>query len=597
MTSHRITRRQTDAVCATGRRCCVRQFAWLASVVLTCVLTRSSGAGTVTLIGDFARAYETEMGLGTLTEALQAYRRALPEASSADPPLAGKILYRIGACEKELGHIPECRQAWQQLVDLLPADHPLAVRARKEIKDLERELERVTVAGRIVDEAGVPIASAYVMVGGWGTAPPVLTGTDGVFRVERQSAGRLSNGRRYCLVYSEHPDQPRVGAGVWSEAATPLPSRNGTDKTGVDMERNGGGRRARGKGNAIEVSDFTLHPAITLTGFVVDPNGRPVPEASVHVTGFAGRSGDIVMPLGNILAPTMTDHDGHYSIRGLAEGVRYVVTAEKAGYRPGKEGGTYALDADAQLRVSGLRTSLPSDGTVHANELVLVPSGHIFVDETGLLQAEVNLNDAAERARLESMLARFKSDQPETRARISWHDPVVGPVSAFPFADYPFALRWLQCDVVAGRPPDVTDLVNHIAVYHFGSAYLESSLKGLFPGEAGTLSQAARVYGHHGVLFAWVLPASDDADDAVQLALETCTEMPIALDREGHMWKALGVTGYGGNVVVDRRGTIQARCTDMQLFRVIRDVLTDDHGSGDVARPAGGPVRPGRERR
>jgi hypothetical protein len=50
-------------------------------------------------------------------------------------------------------------------------------------------------------------------------------------------------------------------------------------------------------------------------------------------------------------------------------------------------------------------------------------------------------------------------------------------------------------------------------------------------------------------------------------------DLPIAVDRDGRMWKALGVMGYGGNVVVDRDGIMRAVCPDQHVFKVLKGVL------------------------
>jgi hypothetical protein len=555
--------------------------AWVCFSFL-CHLASTAFCGTDVLASEYARAYETELGAGTLGEAITLYRGILPGALQTNQALAGKILFRVGVCEREMGHIPECRQAWKQILELFPPEHSLVLRTRKELKDLERELDRVTVRGRILDDKGLPVSGACVMVGDWGNVPPTITATDGTFRVERQAAGRGPDGGRYCLVYAEHADLPLTVAGLWNES---LQASGG--RAAADPERGPSSRRGGSKAREARSSDFGLRPTLAVAGYVVDPNGRPVSGAAVRVTGFTDQAADLPMPMGNLLPPCESDSNGQYRIRGLAEGVVYTVTAEKEGYRAAKTvvGASSASGDAAKTSVSRIR--VPGARVMHASEIILLPVGRVFVDETGVLRAEVNLNDPVERARLETAMAGYRPVRHDMGERMSWRDPVVARSPRFPFAEFPFALRWIQGDPITGSPLRVEDLKDHVVVYHFSSAYLDASLKNQYPAESGTLPQLAKLFGHRGVLCVWVLPAADDAEDAVQLALDTCKDLPIAVDRGGRMWQALGVTGYGGNVVVDRAGVMRTVCSDPQLFRVLKDVLLDDQGRRESDKATG----------
>lgn len=538
------------------------------------------------LARDYARAYEVELGSGTLSEATELYRKLLPEAmATTNQALAGKILFRLGSCEREMGRISEARQAWKRLMGILPADHPLVLRTRRELKDLERELDHVTVRGRIVDDRGQPVADAYVIVGDWGSAPPAISATDGTFSVDRQAAGRLADGSRYCLIYAEHSTLPLAMAGIWDESVTAKSIRSATTGERVSQETGGAPQKSKSRSRAGDSVDFPLRPAFALSGFVVDPNGRPVSGAMLHITGLADRFGEVPLPMGNLFPSLASDSNGQFRVTGLAEGLNYGIVAEKEGYRQGRcavDAAVISAVRDMEGPGSGLRTARR---TVHAPEIVLQRIGRIFIDDGGMLRAEVNLNDPVERKRLDEVVAAYKSEG--SKVRTSWSEPATEPVATvFPFSDFPFALRWLHGDPVTGGALRLEDVKDRVMVYHFSSVYLDASLKSQFPHEPGILLQINRLYGHHGVVCVWLIPPTDETDDAVRLALETCPDTPIAVDREGLMWKALGVTGYGGNVVVDRKGKLRAPCSDLQVLRVIKDALADDERSsfGDAAR-------------
>jgi hypothetical protein len=483
----------------------------------------------------YALAREVELGKGTLGEAIRLYREILPDVSVADPALAAQVLFRIGVCEREMGRLPEARQAWRQLIETCPADHPLVARAREEVKELEREVGRVVMRGRVVDDKGQPLPGAFVMVGDWGNAPPLIAGTNGTFQADRQVMGRLANGDRYGLVYIEHPEQPSGLAAVWRESSA-------------------------------RAQDFRLSPLIALAGYVVDPRGRPVAGATLRITGWVDDATEAAMPVWRFFPTLQTDTNGLYRFDGLAAGLRYLITVEKDGYRMGKSTGDGAVGKATGGPASEVRT-------VYAPEITLVPVGRIAVDETGILRAEVNLNDPAERARLEETLANFEPGRKEGGGR-----EVVVPAgrlpTCFPYDEFPFSLRWLRGDPTAGSPLNADDLKGHAVVYRFSSAYLDASLKRQFPDEPGVLSQMARLFGRRGVLCVWIVPSADGAEEAVRLALETCVDVPTAVDQDGKMGKALGVMGYGGNVVVDQDGGVRAVCTDQQLFKVIKEITT-----------------------
>jgi hypothetical protein len=500
-------------------------------------------AAPVPLPTRYALAREVELGNGTLSEAVTLYRELLPEATASNHSLAATLLFRIGACERERGRVEEARQAWKQLIDTYPADPRLSARAREAVKELDREVGRVLMRGRVVNSQGQPLAGAYVVLGDWGNAPPLITGAEGAFQADRQAAGRLAKGERYGLVYAELPVGAPVMVGVWRESSSP--------------------------------ADFCLRPSLSLAGYVVDTRGRPVVGATLRLTGFETGSTEAPLPFGRLFPPVATDTNGQFQVNGLAEGLRYALSAEKDGYRMGRATVDDSEGAANGRRADGISTTQalsPDSRVVYAPEMILQPVGRIAVDEAGILRAEVNLNDPAERARLEEAMTFFDPERKDESGRDAGRAP--GPAwLRFPYDDFPFSLRWLRGDPPSGSPLSAEDLKGKVVVYHFSSAYLDASIKRQFPGEPGFLSQLARLFGAQGVRCVWILPADDGSEDAARLALETCTDLPIAVDRDGRMWKALGVMGYGGNVVVDRDGIMRAVCPDQHVFKVLKGVL------------------------
>lgn len=572
----------------------VRIFFW--GGLLFCLAPQVKG-DVSTVSQQYARAHEIEIGAGDLAEAIGLYRQILADAGATNSVLAGKALLHIGLCERRRGRNDAATTAWKQLMSMFPAEHPLAMRAREETKALGRDMDRVTIRGRVVTEQGQPVQGAYVLAGDWGNAPPIITGENGEFSVERRFAGRLASGARYCLFFAEHLLLPLVAAGVIVE-------HDGQwDKEEDDpMVR-----------NVISTIDFAerdpkpfelvLHPSFSLAGYVVDPNGRPIWTAAVRVTGFVPHEQGFALPFDTVFPDSETDSNGQFRADGLAMGLRYVLVAEKEGYRLGRvtdvEVGAKQVSRPVASTETQNETSapslIPSSGVVPIHEIVLQQERRVSVDARGVLRAEVDLRDSAERAALDSALKNFDRErqggQPSLQTELAKDTDRVSLPARFPFDAYPFALRWLRGDPEGGAPLRREDLRGRVIVYHCSSAYLDASLRGQFPRESGVLAQLADAYAHRGLLLVWVLPASEDGDDATRLALETQTDVPVAVDRTGRMWESLGVVGYGGNVVVDSEGKMRKPCSDQQLFRVLKSVLVAEAESGDLNSKQGTPLR------
>jgi hypothetical protein len=517
----------------------------------------------------YAQAYELELGAGDMVEAARLYRQLAEDTAEGDPSLAGKALFRLGACERKQGRNAEAKEVWKRLTVMFPADHPLVLRANEEIKNVERELNRVTIQGRVLTAAGQAVSGAYVLVGDWGHTPPVATGADGGFRVERRVAGRLTSGWRYCLIYAEHPLVPMA-------AATVVVEKDGRWVAGSEAGAKPAPQVDTGREPAKSF-DIVMRVPFALSGFVVDPNGRPVGGASIRVTGFTDHARDVPMPFSNLLPATLADSEGKFRVDGLIPGLRYLVVAEKDGYRLAR--GTEVAEDRRTAGVSIPRGTEDME-VVHVAEIVLQPVGRIFIDDQGLLRAEVNLNDPAERGRLDDMVKRFDEGKGLNRGDMAQGGPSWegsrDSMRPFPFDAFPFALHWLRGDPVSGAGLTREDLRRRVTVLHFRSAYLDASIRSQFPGETGTVEHIAKGYGAMGVACVWIVPSSEDSAEAQRLAMETYADIPIAVDQGGKMWQALGVTGYGGNMVVDSKGMAHSICTDQQLFRVVKSVLAGE---------------------
>jgi large repetitive protein len=172
-----------------------------------------------------------------------------------------------------------------------------------------------TLAGRVVDEAGKPVAGALGRIvpsspGGPAARFDALrradrlvfrTGVDGTFKVTRLAAG---DDQRLTIA---HPDfQPRTTGGL------SLPP-----------------------GGAKTV-DVVLRRGLALSGRVRDEAGRPVADADIELGSGRGFGARAARTLGvNAMATArpkaVSGSDGRFEVKGLSEG-DYSVTVSKAGF-------------------------------------------------------------------------------------------------------------------------------------------------------------------------------------------------------------------------------------------------------------------------
>ena len=172
-----------------------------------------------------------------------------------------------------------------------------------------------TLAGRVVDEGGKPVAGALgrllpsapggvgARLGALRTADRLVfrTGADGTFKATRLPAG---DEQRLTIA---HPDfQPKTTGG--------LSLAPGSTKT----------------------VDVVLRRGLTLAGRVRDESGRPIPDAEIELGSGRGFGARAARALGvNALATARpkasSGNDGRFEVKGLSEG-DYSLTVSKAGF-------------------------------------------------------------------------------------------------------------------------------------------------------------------------------------------------------------------------------------------------------------------------
>ena len=172
-----------------------------------------------------------------------------------------------------------------------------------------------TLAGRVVDESGKPVAGALGRLipsagtgasGRWQalrTADRLVfrSGADGTFKAARLPAG---DEQRLAIV---HPDyEPRTIGGL------SLPP------------------------GQVRTVNVTLHRGLSIAGRVRDEAGRPVPDADVEIGNGSGLSARAARVLGMSALATarpraITGTDGRFEVKGLSEGA-YSLTVTKSGF-------------------------------------------------------------------------------------------------------------------------------------------------------------------------------------------------------------------------------------------------------------------------
>ena len=191
----------------------------------------------------------------------------------------------------------------------------------------------------------------------------------------------------------------------------------------------------------------------------------------------------------------------------------------------------------------------------------------VLIDREGVVQAAGMAGDPAFQARLEEMIGVRQSEAGPMPRLFPPQVAVVGqPVPPLRVA------RWIRGDPATGGAPGPGDVRRRVTIYHFGSAYIEQSLRDQYPRELGALTQALRTYGHSGVTGVWILPDTENDETVKRMALELTPAALIAVDRSGETYRTFGAGETSGNIVADEKGIVASICTDQQLFRVVKDL-------------------------
>lgn len=138
------------------------------------------------------------------------------------------------------------------------------------------------------------------------------------------------------------------------------------------------------------------------------------------------------------------------------------------------------------------------------------------------------------------------------------------PTAQQPNNGTPSLQRWLRGNLENGGALQGEELKGRVVVYHYGSAYVEASLRSLYPGEPGMLTTILKLYGDKGLVIIWVLPEDEGKGEAARMALELYPDLPVAVGGEGPA---------RGNNVVGRDGVVSPLCSDQQLFKAVKQAL------------------------
>jgi len=188
------------------------------------------------------------------------------------------------------------------------------------------------------------------------------------------------------------------------------------------------------------------------------------------------------------------------------------------------------------------------------------------IDAQGLVAWRGRLHDPAAQAELDTKLADLVTEfEPAGRGSVGHALPRGAPVP-------PLRVRWLRGRFDGGGVPREEDLRGKIVVYHFGSAFAESSRR-----EESSESTAVPLWprgtGREAVTCVWVLPAGEGTDEAVQTALGLAPDAMIAVDVAGETYRAFGAREVTEDTVADGEGRVWAAgCRDEQVFRAVKEL-------------------------
>ncbi len=192
----------------------------------------------------------------------------------------------------------------------------------------------------------------------------------------------------------------------------------------------------------------------------------------------------------------------------------------------------------------------------------------VAIDPQGLVAWRGRLHDPAAQTELEPVIAALVAEAtPASRsaARRSLPRGAVVPT---------LRVRWVRGDPVSGAAPHDEDMRGRVVVYHFGSAFAESSRQDKATAGSVSLSLWSRAFGRDAVMCVWILPSGEGSDEVTQVALGLAPEAMVAVDTDGSTYRAFGAGETPENTVTDGEGRVRVGgCRDEQVFRAVKDAL------------------------
>ena len=233
------------------------------------------------------------------------------------------------------------------------------------------------------------------------------------------------------------------------------------------------------------------------------------------------------------------------AVTALRQGVSYVV----------------AIDRYEPVTGVGVTHSATFDAFgAHAGDAVVI-------DGQGLVAWRGRLHEPAAQAELDTTLTALVAESELAGSgAVGRALPRGAPVP-------PLRVRWLRGLAVSGATPREEDLRGKVVVYHFGSAFAESS-RHEESSESGALPLWPRGAGRESVICVWLLPAGEGSEEAVQVALGLAPDALIAVDTTGETYRAFGARAGTENTIVDGGGRVWAAgLRDEQVFRAVKEIL------------------------
>jgi RNA polymerase sigma factor (sigma-70 family) len=447
------------------------------------------------------------------------------------------------------------------------------VQPDSEVEIVLQKYETISVSGRVISEAGVPIPSAGVGLMRWDREIQGGIGT---------SAGMTDSAGEYTISGLIVGDEYKVSAsaGGYRDGGTEMFTAT------VDMSR---------------LEDIVLLPPgdFFLQGMVMDTDGKAV--AGAEVTAGSSRM--------------KTDEDGYYRLGSLPVMVEVSMGVYHQDYGHNSfayvpTNGTHDfVIAKAERYLAG--KVVDADGDPVANVAVFpepqldAASGHIDPAASTNLLGEFRLEnilhervsvglssnelrfsksfDDVETNREDVVFVFDKSLEPpeeppteEQKARWKYRETIANRLEELKGKPAPEldVSEWLY-----GEPVRLAELKGKVVVLYFWSRGDQLNLFDRIEA-IRLLNVLQREYGERGLVCIGIHESRANADEQRVRMAERGIAFPAALDRESPVAGAKGVTfdRYGepsGPIVIDRAGMVHGDVWDHELEKTIRELLSD----------------------